>query len=70
MRSVSFSIPSIQGADRFVDLGSILTSLSGVASLTVDQEAHVVSVEYDPAFTGREVIAHAITGAGYPIGPG
>lgn len=67
VQSINFSMPSFGGADELADLGSVLTSLSGVAGITMDQAAHTVSVEYDPEFTDGGVIAHAISGSGYEV---
>ncbi|MGH2448935.1 MAG: hypothetical protein ACRDFS_10095 [Chloroflexota bacterium] len=50
-----------------VDLGNMLTTLSGVIGVRLGTSGQSVQVNYDPAFTDRDVLAAAIVGSGYPI---
>lgn len=67
MDTVTFSIPSFNGAGETGDLGNAVNSLNGVADVTMDPRGRTVSVMYDPRFASRKTIETAITHAGYPI---
>ncbi|HZS94184.1 MAG TPA: hypothetical protein VFA78_05260 [Chloroflexota bacterium] len=64
MELAEFPTPALAEDDR-IDLGVMLTGLSGVAG--IDFYDHVLRVEFDPKFTDEEVIKAAIVGSGYPV---
>lgn len=66
METLLITVPSLNSANRVVDLGAALLGLSGVEHVDMDDTKHTVSVVYDPAFADRETISQIIIGAGYP----
>jgi hypothetical protein len=64
---VAFSIPLLDGEGEYYDLENTLTSLSGVGHVRVDEEAHSVSIDFDPDFTNPSTLELIITRSGYPI---
>lgn len=66
MQTVQLSIPQLDTGSVAVDLGAVLVGLSGVAKVSMDQERHTVSVQYDPHFVSEALIREIVKNAGYP----
>lgn len=66
MATIRLTVPALDTVNATVDLGATLLGLSGVEHVDLDDNAHTVSVEYDPAFADDETISRVIVGSGYP----
>jgi len=62
----TFAIENMTCATCPITVNKAMSKVTGVKSVDVDFDAKTATVEFDPAVTTTNEIAHASTNAGYP----
>lgn len=70
METARFTVPSLDGYRRSIDLGNSLIAMKGVARIDLDSSAHTVDVEFDPGYTSVNTLRTCIRDSGYPVDDG
>jgi periplasmic mercuric ion binding protein len=65
-RTITLGVEHMTCATCPITVRKALSQVAGVAESTVDMKAHTATVTFDPARTTPEVLATAVTRAGFP----
>ena len=65
-RTITLGVEHMTCATCPITVRKALSQVAGVAESTVDMKAHTATVTFDPARTTPQVLATAVTRAGFP----